>query len=102
MSPAPGSYGDIDETPGPGTIVADKYRIEQKLGKGGMGVVVAARHLQLNQLVAIKFLLPGSDPRGVVRARFLREAEHRQEAGSHDHDRAGPGAGLLRFRRVRA
>ena len=39
-----------------------------------MGVVVAARHLQLNQLVAIKFLHPGADPEGIITKRFLREA----------------------------
>jgi serine/threonine-protein kinase len=64
----------IEATPGEGEVVAGKYRIERKLGAGGMGVVVAARHVQLNQLVAIKFLLPGTDPNGIITQRFLREA----------------------------
>ena len=42
----------------PGEILAEKYVVEQVLGVGGMGVVVAARHLQLDELVALKFLLP--------------------------------------------
>ena len=41
-----------------GTILAGKYRVERVLGVGGMGVVVAARHLDLDERVAIKFLLP--------------------------------------------
>ncbi len=58
----------------PGATIAGKYRVERKLGAGGMGVVVAARHVQLNQLVAIKFLHPEADPGGTVASRFLREA----------------------------
>jgi serine/threonine-protein kinase len=56
-----------------GQVLAGKYRVERVLGQGGMGVVVAARHLQLERLVALKFLLPEacSSPEAV--ARFLRE-----------------------------
>jgi cytochrome c peroxidase/serine/threonine protein kinase len=43
--------------PAEGDIVAGKYRVERVLGKGGMGMVVAAEHLSLRQRVAIKFLL---------------------------------------------
>ena len=39
-----------------GEVVAEKYRVERMLGAGGMGYVVAARHLSLDQLVAMKFL----------------------------------------------
>jgi serine/threonine-protein kinase len=42
----------------PGDVLAGKYRIERVLGVGGMGVVVAATHIQLDEKVAIKFLLP--------------------------------------------
>jgi serine/threonine-protein kinase len=58
-----------------GEIIAGKYRVERVLGAGGMGVVFAAWHLQLNQRVALKFLRAETyrDPDAV--ARFLREAQ---------------------------
>jgi serine/threonine protein kinase len=57
-----------------GEVIDGKYRVERVLGTGGMGVVVAARHIQLDQRVALKFLLPDAlgDERAV--ARFVREA----------------------------
>jgi serine/threonine protein kinase len=42
--------------PVPGDVIADKYRIEAVLGRGGMSVVYRATHLQLDQQVAIKVL----------------------------------------------
>ncbi|CAN5771148.1 hypothetical protein BH09MYX1_BH09MYX1_44180 [soil metagenome] len=58
----------------PGQILAGKYRVDRVLGIGGMGVVVAATHLQLDERVAIKFLLPEAlESRDTV-ARFAREA----------------------------
>ncbi len=54
---------NVEETPGPaasplqiGQIIAGKYRIERQIGRGGMGVVLAATHLQLERLVAIKVM----------------------------------------------
>ena len=58
----------------PGTLVADKYRVDRVLGEGGMGFVVAATHEQLDQRVALKFLLPEIAAKKEVVARFLREA----------------------------
>jgi eukaryotic-like serine/threonine-protein kinase len=58
-----------------GDVVADKYRVERMLGTGGMGYVVAARHLTLDQLVAIKFLSKGSLGDEEAYARFRREAK---------------------------
>ncbi len=58
----------------PGEVVAGKYRIEQAIGSGGMGVVVSATHLQLNQRVALKFVRPQSQGDRVLTERFLREA----------------------------
>jgi serine/threonine protein kinase len=57
-----------------GDILAGKYRVDRVLGIGGMGVVVAATHLQLDQKVAIKFMLtPGLRNPALVE-RFAREA----------------------------
>ncbi|HSQ66686.1 MAG TPA: serine/threonine-protein kinase [Polyangiaceae bacterium] len=58
----------------PGQILAGKYRIERVLGQGGMGVVVAALHVQLDERVAIKFLLPEALESAETVARFAREA----------------------------
>jgi len=54
-----------------GQIVAEKYRIDDVIGVGGMGVVLAATHIELDQRVAIKMLRDAS-PEAV--ARFRREA----------------------------
>jgi len=59
----------------PGDVLAGKYEVERVLGAGGMGVVVAARHKQLDQRVALKFLLPAAyEAQGAI-ARFLREGK---------------------------
>lgn len=58
-----------------GEVVAGKYQIEEVLGQGGMGVVMAARHIALKQRVAIKFLLPATVKLPEAAARFLREAQ---------------------------
>lgn len=57
-----------------GDILAGKYRVERVLGEGGMGVVVAAWHIELEQRVAMKFLLPELAERGDAAERFRREA----------------------------
>jgi len=57
-----------------GTTLAEKYRLDRILGRGGMGVVFAATHLWTGRPVAVKLLLPGlADDAGLVK-RFLREA----------------------------
>jgi serine/threonine-protein kinase len=62
-----------DAIPQPGEILAGKYRIERELGRGGMGVVIAAHHVHLDELVAIKFLLPEFARDADVVSRFMRE-----------------------------
>jgi serine/threonine protein kinase len=57
-----------------GEILAGKYRVDKVLGAGGMGVVVAARHIQLETRVAIKFLLPAMLDNSEAVMRFAREA----------------------------
>lgn len=58
----------------PGDVLAGKYCVERVLGFGGMGVVVAALHMQLGQHVALKFLLPDGMANPQVVQRFEREA----------------------------
>jgi serine/threonine protein kinase len=57
-----------------GEILAGKYRVDRVLGVGGMGVVVAAHHIDLDERVAIKFLLPETLGSAEAVARFAREA----------------------------
>ena len=57
-----------------GDILASKYRVEKVLGVGGMGVVVAAEHIELSQKVALKFLLKQAAANEALVGRFLREA----------------------------
>jgi eukaryotic-like serine/threonine-protein kinase len=57
-----------------GQLLAGKYRVERVLGQGGMGVVVAAIHQQLEQRVALKFLVPGALSNEEAVGRFMREA----------------------------
>lgn len=57
-----------------GVVLAGKFRIERVLGRGGMGVVVAAHHLQLDERVALKFLLPEALGNAEAVQRFAREA----------------------------
>ena len=66
---------DAEVGPREGDILAGKYRVERVLGRGGMGVVVAAEHTALRQKVAVKMLLPEAAKRGDATPRFLREAQ---------------------------
>jgi serine/threonine-protein kinase len=60
--------------PREGDVLAGKFRIERVLGVGGMGMVVSAMHLHLDERVAIKFLLPEALGNAEAVARFGREA----------------------------
>ncbi len=57
-----------------GEVLLGKYRVERELGRGGMGYVVAARHLDLGELVAIKMILGEYAANDEMVRRFMREA----------------------------
>jgi serine/threonine-protein kinase len=62
--------------PGPIPRTLDgKYRIEQLLGRGGMGAVYRARDLRLDRLVALKVVRPELLEDDGARRRFTREAQ---------------------------
>lgn len=58
----------------PGTLIAKKYRVERVIGEGGMGVVVAARHVELGRRVAVKLVRKDAVTAGSSVERLLREA----------------------------
>jgi serine/threonine-protein kinase len=59
----------------PGDVLGGKYKVERILGTGGMGIVVAARHIDLGQRVALKFMLSEAMSDTGHAERFLREAK---------------------------
>jgi serine/threonine-protein kinase len=71
MASSPSSYRSAPVAEG--DILAGKYEVIRVIGAGGMGVVVEARHLQLDQRVALKFLLVDEYQSEDAVGRFLRE-----------------------------
>ena len=83
-----------------GTVIS-QYRILEKLGEGGMGIVYKAHDNKLDRLVALKFLPHDTTVSDTDRARFLQEAKaasainHAHVCTIHDiqdHDGKGRGA----------
>jgi serine/threonine-protein kinase len=58
-----------------GTVLLGKYRVDSILGRGGMGLVVKAWHLGLDEQVAIKMLRDDVPIADETIARFVREAQ---------------------------
>lgn len=69
----PGSISMDAQIPKPGELVAGKLLVERVLGSGGMGVVLAARHVELGERVALEMLRVPSGADG--RARDLRTCQ---------------------------
>src|SRR5690242_7800531 len=58
-----------------GQVLSGRFRIEHVIGVGSMGVVLAARHLELDERVAIKFIRSEMQQVPGVLQRFAREAK---------------------------
>src|SRR5262249_52277952 len=58
-----------------GSIVAERYEVQRRLGSGGMGAVYLCRHVSLGQQVAIKFIHPQLLTSEEVLRRFDTEAK---------------------------
>ncbi|MFO0562839.1 MAG: serine/threonine-protein kinase [Polyangiales bacterium] len=68
-----------------GEILANKYRVARRIGRGGMGAVYEAEHLITGRRVAVKVLLDRYAKDPAIVARFLREA---RAAGTIGHPNA--------------
>ena len=58
-----------------GSVLLDKYRVDAIIGRGGMGQVIKAWHLGLDEEVAIKLLRDDVAVADETIARFVREAQ---------------------------
>jgi len=85
-SPREASVFEAMASPGtlePGTVLGDRYRIEELLGFGGMGSVYKASDLELDRVVALKVIRPhlADDPNVLQRFKqeiiLSREVTHR-------------------------
>jgi serine/threonine protein kinase len=57
-----------------GRVIAGRYRLEMRIGEGGMGVVYRARHVLIDRIVAVKLIRPDLRGETHLRAWMLREA----------------------------
>ena len=57
-----------------GRVIAGRYRLEARIGEGGMGVVYRARHVLIDRIVAVKLIRPDLRGETHLRAWMLREA----------------------------
>ncbi|MEO7037934.1 MAG: protein kinase [Polyangiaceae bacterium] len=63
----------------PGRVLAKRFRIEERIGEGGMGAVFRATDLRNERAVAVKTLLPEAAKDPGLRKRFEREAQMLQK-----------------------
>jgi serine/threonine-protein kinase len=57
-----------------GAVIGERYRLLRKIGEGGVASVWEAQHVQLDRLVAVKFLDHHAPKGSELAQRFLREA----------------------------
>lgn len=74
------------------TLVLGNYRVLDKLGQGGMGIVLKAEHRRMERIVALKLLSPQIVKEPGALQRFLREVKaaarlnHPNVVTAHDSD----------------
>jgi tRNA A-37 threonylcarbamoyl transferase component Bud32 len=84
-----------------GTVLADRYRLVEPLGSGGMGAVYRAEHVHMKKSVAVKILHRHMTTNKEVVARFEREAvaagriEHPNVAAATDFGQLSDGSFYL-------
>ena len=59
-----------------GTVLADRYLVQERLGEGGMGEVYLAEHVRIKRKVAVKLMRSWMVGDPVAVSRFHREAEN--------------------------
>jgi len=59
----------------PGSLIADRYRLDETIASGGMGTVWRAYDTRLKRAVAVKILKSGFENDTIARARFEHEAQ---------------------------
>jgi len=105
MADAPNQIHDTEPAPPSdpriGTIIAGRYRVEARLGEGGMGAVYRVEHTHMRKRLAIKVLHGQLTHQPEVVARFEREAmaaaniDHPNVAAATDFGRLDDGAFYL-------
>src|SRR5512145_1430384 len=74
MQKSGNSRGRSSHDPSLGKVIAGRYRLEARVGEGGMGVVYRARHVLIDRVVAVKLIRPDLRAETHLRAWMLREA----------------------------
>src|SRR4051812_40138411 len=69
------------EDPLIGRVLSERYRIQRKVGEGGMGTVYQAEHALIGKKIALKVLFPELTRRADLVARFLQEAKSASRIG---------------------
>jgi serine/threonine-protein kinase len=103
FAPAPGAKGaggaDGRDAPPRAALVeiSPRYRLEDEIGRGGVGIVLRGRDVELNRDVAIKILRPEHRDHAGLTLRFVEEAqiggqlEHPGVVPVHDMGRTADG-----------
>lgn len=84
LCPVDGTVLERIGDPLEGQVLADKYRIEERLSAGGMGAVYRATHVMMEKKVAVKVLHPALASDEQIVQRFTREARAASRI-SHPH-----------------